>query len=265
MKRALIITGIIVALGFGFLYMRQQQRIKQGDTQASGFRGFFTFGTRNTSETNTNQGEATSTFTPPEETPSNGQTTPTPTPGTISSPFGSTTPLTPSQATNQQPIISTGTTIGGGTVSTPPFNPNTGGGTSGTGSGTGTGSTQCSDEELQIEFTPEEIARLQALEQRFYAIAGTLRTQDDVQAEKANYSEYKLMNQKYAEMISYCEATTPQLPSAVNKRVATPLYTDQTQNQPFFTQTGSVGGIIDLVNPTTNTQLIEKLFRINIW
>lgn len=272
MKKAIIIIVILLIVVAGFFYVRQRNTTQNGGTQSSGFKGFFNFGNRTTGTTDNTKDETTSDFTgeTPVKEPTNGTpTTPSEQPNSA---FGNTPPLTITNGGTISGTITPGiesiegsgfqggaSLPGGGTIS---GGGTTGGGTGGTGGVTGP---QCGVDDLEIEFTAEEIAKLKALETRFYAIAPTLRTNEDLQAESANYSSYKVLNQKYTELITYCENVTPLLPSALNQRVATPLYSDPAQDKPYFTTGANVTDTINIATPGTRPGIIEKLFRISIW
>ncbi|MCC7436718.1 hypothetical protein IT402_02505 [Candidatus Nomurabacteria bacterium] len=279
MKKALIITIIIIILGGAFFYFRSKNSSSNQDgSEKSGFKNFFNFGTRQSSEDEVPSGENVSEFTPevvPSENENNANNS-NETSGANTSVFGTSGPFTPLSSGG----ITSGSTIGsggildvgggigsGGTVGA-------GGGVGsggGIGSGGGTGGsggsssgTQCTTDDTVIDFTPEEIALLQALEQRFYALAPTLRTDQDLQAETANYSSYKILNQKYTELINYCENKAPLLPNNINRRVATPLYTDSSANA-YFSDGPEADGLINMQSSTPKLKEIEKFFRINIW
>lgn len=259
MKKILIITLLIIATVGTIFYFRQKNAQESGTTN-SGFKSFFNFGTKKPSSSTGTNDELSSDFTTPEEKPGDETkdegTTPT------TSVFGTTPPITPGGTLSEKQGETSGGLAQGGTPTNgTPFEG---------GVGTGTGGTPsprviCSADDLEIDFTPEEIARLQVLERRFYDLAPVLRTDEDVQTEAGNYSSYKTLNDKNRELISYCEATTPQLGTALNKRVPTPLYTDPAQNQEYFTDDALPQGPINMTTPGAHPRFIEKLFRLNIW
>lgn len=278
MKKVLLIILILLLVIGGIFYFRSKRTNTQPGGATSGFKSFFNFGSKQTPVTGTPTNETSSEFTTenPDGTTTGGTT------GTSqnnTSVFGTNTPFTPTGGTSGSNINGGGViggggiggsgTVGGGTVGGGGGTGSGGGiGGSGTGGGSGGsgggGATQCSADDTEIEFTPEEIARLQALEQRFYAIAPVLHTDDNVQAEVVNYSSYKLLNQKYAEMIAYCESKTPLLPSAINQRVATPLYTDASANA-YFSSGPTADHIVDMQSTTPKPKESEQFFRLNVW
>ncbi len=272
MKKILIFILIVILVLGGLWYVRQKKTDQGTDTTTSGFKSFFNFGTKKTTPGNEAEEGLSSDFTTPEESPDT--TAPENEPGTRTSVFGTTAPFTPGNTPATAGTIAgqqgatTGTIAQGGTATT---GTTAGGGTSaGNGSGgTGSGNTGsgpiCSSDDLEIDFTPEEIARLQVLERRFYDLAPNLRTDEDVQSEAGNYSSYKTLNNKYTEMIAYCENIVPQLSTTLNKRVATPLYSDSARNQEYFTDGVNPDVAINMSSPGNRPRLIEKLFRLNIW
>lgn len=291
MKKALLIITILVIILGAFLYFRNKNAPTNPDGTKSGFKSFFNFGSKDSTTTETPGDETSSEF-----TPGGGETNPDGTPnggeaggGTTTSPsiFGTSGPFTPSTGvsgggTGAGSGTGTGTIgagggvgsgggvgagggIGGGSTGSGGGIGGGGSGGGGTGGGGGGGTTtQCTLDDTSIEFTPEEIARLRALEERFYALAPALRTDADVQAELANYGSYKLLNQKYAEMITYCENKSPLLPNSLNRRVATPLYVDASATA-FFSDGPDADGVIDMQSPVIKFKEIEQFFRISIW
>ncbi len=271
MKKPLIITLIIILILGGFFYFKNKNSSTTGtsSSSSSGFRSFFSFGTKKQTSDQAPLNETVGSFTSDTQTQTAGQTTTATTGSTVFSVFGTSGPFTP---VSNSPIsgggvtgsgeigngggISGGGISGGGGI--------TGGGDTGTGGTGGGGAIECSVQDTTIEFTPEEIARLQALEQQFYALAPSLHTDADLQAENANYSSYALLNQKYTELISYCENKTPLLPSDINRRVATPLYTSASAND-FFANGSNPDGSINMLDTTPKLREIEKIFRLNIW
>lgn len=279
MKKVLLIILIIIIVFGGFLYIRGKKTATQSGKTTSGFKSFFNFGSKNGTTTETPDNETSSEFTTenPDDiatTPGSGNSS-----NTNTSIFGTSGPFTPSTVVST--TVGSGASVGGndgtgggtigsggGVSSGGGVGGSTGGGSTGGGSGGGVGSgggtTQCSADDTSIEFTPEEIARLQALEARFYALAPALRTDADVQAELANYGSYKLLNQKYAELISYCENKSPLLPNSINRRVATPLYVDAFASA-YFVDGPDADGVIDMLHPVVKFKEIEQFFRISIW
>jgi hypothetical protein len=111
----------------------------------------------------------------------------------------------------------------------------------------------CTDADVNIAFTDEEIARLTALQTRFYAIAQTLHTDTDVKTELANYDNFKLKLDSITELNNYCVAQYPKIPASFEKkRVPTPFWYDPTvNNKPdsskVFTETyAGMGGKVRL-------------------
>jgi len=122
-----------------------------------------------------------------------------------------------------------GSTIAGGTIPT-----STGGSTGGTTpTGSTTGSTTtiapvCSDEDLNITFTADELARLNVLQDRFYTIAQTLHTDADVDTEVANHDAFTVKTDQVKELYAYCESKLPYIDAyedrRLHKHMATPFW-----------------------------------------
>ncbi len=258
MKKFLIILTIIIIVLGGFLYLRNRNSGEQtGSSSGSAFRNFFNFGNKKGSGEQNTPNETTGEFTNEDQTKEN----PTVEEPEIKKPIFTTNgPIIPVTSLPEQ---------GQNGVVDSPSNGGTGGNTgstsgSPTGSGTPVGSgSQCTEDDV-IEFTEEEIAKLRSLEERFYAIAPTLRTEEDLQNETANYSNYKLLTQKYAELTTYCENTTPLLASDLNRRVSTPLYKGTSTNT-YFANGEEPNTVIDMNNPEPKLKEIERVFRITIW
>jgi len=277
MKKILTISIIIILVLGTVFYFSNKKTTTNPDGTKSGFKSFFNFGSRNTPESPSPEGETSSEFTPENPETIEGGAENGGTNTGASSVFGTNGPFTP---TTNGGIAGSGNINGGGSIGGSTIGGGgevTGGGgvgsgTGGTGSGStggggtggGTGTLSCSEDDIGVEFTPEEIARLRALEDRFYAIAPTLRTDNDVQAESANYSSYKLLNQKYIELTTYCENKSPLLPSNINRRVSTPFYTDASASA-YFSDGPDADGVIDLQSTSPKLKEIESFFRINIW
>lgn len=276
MKKALLITIIILVLGGGFFYFKNKNNSKNPDgSSTNSFKNFFNFGSKETPAIEGPGNELDGEFTaenPDEVQPNENESSSGTRSSTSTSVFGTNGPFTP-LSTNGS--IDSGNDVSGGGLSSGGNIASGGSVGSGNGvpdgtevgsngSGSSSGATQCTTDDTVIDFTPEEIDRLRALEQRFYALAPNLRTDQDIQAESANYSSYKLLNQKYSELISYCENKSPLLPENINRRVATPLYSDASANA-YFTDGPDADGVIDIQSSVPKLKEIEKFFRINIW
>lgn len=172
-------------------------------------------------------------------------------------------------------------------------------GSSGSGSGGGTGGgpvvilpppvvtpPECSDADLNIEFTQDEIARLNVLKTRFFNLAQNLNTDSDLDTEISNYDLFKSKSDKLTELNNYCNNSpvytqaqaTPVVASqpygsvvpgnngAINYRVPTPFWHDLAKdNQAFVHQGINWKGIFsdpDLIFPERS---IEHALRINLW
>ncbi len=145
---------------------------------------------------------------------------------------------------------------------------------------------ECSDADLNIEFTQDEIARLNVLKTRFFNLAQNLNTDSDLDTEISNYDLFKSKSDKLTELNNYCNNSpvytqaqaTPVVASqpygsvipgnngAINYRVPTPFWHDLTKdNQAFVHQGINWKGIFsdpDLIFPERS---IEHALRINLW
>lgn len=184
---------------------------------------------------------------------------------------------------------------GGGSGGTGSGGGSTGGG-GGTGSGGGGGVVinpppadpnppECGPADLSINFTPEEINKLNALKTRFFVVAETLNTDADVATEIANYDTFKTKSRKITELKNYCmdslvyknaQATAvatqpygtvvPGTNGDINYRVPTPFWHDNAKdNQALVHQGSNWMGIFsdpDFIFPERS---IEHALRLNLW
>lgn len=67
----------------------------------------------------------------------------------------------------------------------------------------------CGTADTTITFTPAQIAELNTLQNRFYALAQTLHTDADVATEVANHDAFAVKAQQMTELYNYCEAKLP--------------------------------------------------------
>lgn len=143
------------------------------------------------------------------------------------------------------------------------------------------GTPGCSEADTNIPFTPEEVARLNALQSRFYAIGSTLRTDSDVKAELANYENFKLKLARYTELNNYCQSQIKNLTRLDNqRRVPTPFWHDlatdsilttggptkagKTNNpEPYATFTHNNSAIENMYDIGKN--MSERALRLSIW
>jgi cytoskeletal protein RodZ len=119
---------------------------------------------------------------------------------------------------------------GGGAAGNPTTNTtNTGAGTQNN-SPTTTGTTVntapiCGTADTTITFTPEELDKLNTLQNRFYTIAQTLHTDADAQAELTNHDAFEIKSQQATELYNQCEALLPALPEPMlQEHIATPFW-----------------------------------------
>ncbi len=287
MKKSLriiiIILILITIILLGFWMRARKQAVKEGST-APTFRAFLGLGNPKGAKTDDKTpNENSSDFTGDEDI-SGAQTE--------NEQIGST--IRKSIFTNGElsPAGSANTTNTGGTVIVQGGNNGSGGGNTTGGGGVAitppSPQTQpeCSDSDLFIEFTPEEINRLNALKTRFFALAGELHTDEDLSAEISNYDLFKTKSDKITELYSYCVQSpvyTSAQPSsftvrepygstvsgrngAINYRVPTPFWHDKAKdNNAFIHQGLNWQGIFsdpDLVFPERS---IEHALRLNLW
>lgn len=81
---------------------------------------------------------------------------------------------------------------------------------------------ECSDADLNIRFTPQELARLQILQNRFYAISQSIRTDGDVATETGNHDNFKAKVDKVTALYNSCIAYSQNLPTNSQYRIRIP-------------------------------------------
>lgn len=87
---------------------------------------------------------------------------------------------------------------------------------------------ECSERDLNIEFTPEEIEKLQALEARFYAVSQYLHEDGDVNIERGNWSVFSVAGKRFTELNNYCQSVAYNINDPLlNHRVPTPFWRDE--------------------------------------
>jgi hypothetical protein len=249
MKRAfkiiLILLLVIALLLFGAWLRVRKQSTDQGRS-APTFREFLGLGSRAPSTTTdggtglTPDGPSQGGETPNTETPSQPSTT-----GGVAVSQFTSGPLTPAQGASGGPGFgmsgsgsgsSGGNTSSGGAAPTPPQAP-----------AAGTTGPFCGEEDLNIDFTADEIARLNALQNRFYAIAGSLNSDADIQQEASNYTTYKAKADQITELYNYCVATAGATGGA-------------TALSGVFN-----GGALDPREVLGTQAIIQRIFKVNLW
>ncbi len=138
----------------------------------------------------------------------------------------------------------------------------------------------CSDADVTITFTPDEIRRLNALQTRFYAIAVDLRTDTDVDTELVNYDVFKAKADTIAEFYNYCQSKAPLITAAPYKtRVGTPYWYEPGKDQTgylnnmrvYSTSSTFINNALNnyrIVNPYDQSRtkaVLEHLFKVNLW
>lgn len=128
----------------------------------------------------------------------------------------------------------------------------------------------CSEADVNITFTPEELAKLQELQNRFYAVAQGLYNDSDVAAQIANYDTFKLKQTHINELLNYCQNAAPKITNPIYQRkVPTPFwyepadvhFNDVYQNQ-ITQQLGSLQNQLDAL-PNTDTNAAARQDLIN--
>lgn len=125
----------------------------------------------------------------------------------------------------------------------------------------------CAPGDMEIEFTPEEIARLEALEARFDAIAPSLRTDEGVEAENQNYQVFASKRDKIIEYQSFCFEQSPKVADqSLMRRLPTPFWNNPSMSTTSFsTSTPASAGQFSTTNALETDRFIERLFKLNIW
>lgn len=132
--------------------------------------------------------------------------------------------------------------------SNPSADPNDDGSISVDGGISDSGATQpvCSEEDMNIDFTAAEIAQLNILQNRFYALAQTLHSDTDVATELANHDAFTLKADNVLSLYAYCQSKLPIINTGsdamLKRHVATP----------FWTSYGSNSAVPAYVNAKTN-------------
>lgn len=132
---------------------------------------------------------------------------------------------------------------------------------------------ECTDADLNIQFHADDLAKLNALQNRFYAISQVLHTDADVAVETGNHDNFAAkvaeINGLYTQCRQYTVASANTNTAAhgtisdpvYQKRVPTPFWHDAAQDSEVFIATpGSYDGVLTilptalmetLVNPAT--------------
>ncbi len=283
--KIILILFLIIAVILSIAWLLARRKAVRSGTIAPTFKTFITLGGKNASNLPTQTDtEFSSDFTDQEESPD------TPDTSSIGVPVGSvavsrftTAPLSP---TDDRAAGGSGTSggssgNGGGTGgSGTGGNGGTGGGGTG-GGGTGGGGSPrppaCSDEDLNISFTADEIARLNALQNRFYDIAGTLHTDGDIAIELANHDNFKAKAEQALELYGYCASKAPLITAApFVTRVPTPFWRDPSKDTNGYMPAPGIlramslsvylgGNPIDPRVEDRGRTIIQKIFAVDLW
>lgn len=115
---------------------------------------------------------------------------------------------------------------------------------------------ECSDEDLNIEFTPSELARLKVLQAKFYAIADKLHTDTDANIELQNYDTFKTKAMQIKELYTYCQEKAPLVTDPIyQKRVPTPFWSEESRDSETFI---TPNGPIDTTGYPLNTERVPR-------
>lgn len=267
MKKIFLIILIIILVVSTIIFLQRKKEAEQ-EGRTYGFRDFFTFSTKKVVDGGDPTGENDGDFTDPSTYPTapGGSDSVTPDGIPIKSAFTNTPPVTPPGV--QGPNTPTTPTGPGGQ----PSGGNNGGGTTppvlppvDDEDSDDIPAPLCRIDDLEIEFTADEIAELKALEQEFYALAPTLRSDQDVVAERGNWSNYVFLNENFVDMTNYCEEATPKLASGIKRYLRTPFWNDSRSVGSFVDRTDGYK-TIDLNRPSNKyLGYIERFFKLNIW
>ncbi len=219
-------------------------------------------------------------------------------PGTRTSSFTGSS-ISPASSSNNGSGGNNSTPGGGNT-------PNSGGGTSTPGRNTTlpdrtiitiptkgsplTSETGCTPADLNITFDPTELAKLKALQERFYTIAQTLHSDADTKTQIANYDAFLLKETKLTELLKYCEGSEGKFPNKVEftQKVPTPFWwessevrynrfvipiliggttgTDSGVPLGYVMDSGQIGGKIDSISDIdVLKRSLERILRLNLW
>jgi hypothetical protein len=269
MNRKIIIILIILLALFliiigGSWFVARKNAQKSGSASPT-FKEFIGLGTKPATPINGN-GDLSSDFTNPN---GSGKTT-----------GGADTTSSSSQFTNNTFLPAGGAMTGTDNLNgnggyNPNGNINTGAGYSGPNTSVGTSGSSgttastpaaipCSDLETTITFTPAEIARLNDLQRRFYAIAPNLQNDSSAAAELSTYSGYILQEKKITEMTAYCESKLAQLPAIYNRHVPTPFWHNLSLDTNTFT-IGTPSNSLQTGNVLNAKMQTERILRLNLW
>lgn len=268
MKRFFTITIIIIAVIGIFLVISwffARQTAQKNGTKPQTFREFVTGTSSPSSQTTTTPSTTSSVFTQEQETQTAGETQSVVTRSSI---FTNTeiTPNIDSAPTQQENNSTVGTSTGANSTVVGQTSSDT--------------TPICGDADVTITFTPDELVRLKALQNRFYAVADTLYTDANVATEKANYDSFIQKIASINGLYNYCESHRVAVDTAnptFKNRVITPFWYDPairgTPAQAIsYTTPGQpitiLGQPILTVGPNEalyGEKVLQKYLRINLW
>ncbi len=248
----LVIILIVLAIILGGAWLFSRRTAEKNGTAKPTFRQFLSGDTNTGTGLTPNDGSLSSVFVDDNLSSATPGTSVTPTIGTQVAQFSSGA-YTPTTSTGSGTGTSGTGTNGSSSGSTP--------GSGVPGETTAPGSTttvdpttqtpasvpptvagpECSSADLNIEFTPEQLIQLQALQNRFYALSQTLRTDADVATETGNHDNFKAKVDTITGLYNRCVARTAQIPanSQYKLRVPTPFWHVLAQDAQGF-----IGGVV---------------------
>ncbi|MEO5646306.1 MAG: hypothetical protein ABIO57_00860 [Candidatus Paceibacterota bacterium] len=109
-------------------------------------------------------------------------------------------------------------------------NNNSGGDANSPGNSNAGSASVCSDDDITIPFTADQLAQLNILQSRFYTLAQTLHNDTDVETELANHDAFKNKADSILELYAYCESKLPAINSngandpRLKLHIATPFW-----------------------------------------
>lgn len=122
----------------------------------------------------------------------------------------------------------------------------------------------CDPRDITIEFTPEEIARLNQLDQQLAQFAPYLRSEENVESEISNYENFKIYNDRIVEYKNFCFNKTAGFAVKPARR-PTPFWSDPALDTGKFYTVNKAFGYAKGPNDVKSYYFIENFFNMNIW
>lgn len=146
------------------------------------------------------------------------------------------------------------------------------------------GTASCRADDINIQFTEEELAILRAFEERYNQISAELYSREAVAEQRNLHGQLKLKYYRLAELNNFCEQISPRITDPkMQKRVPTPFWHDTNRDSKSFTNytvstsdLNNYGITAGNNNPNNKANsvdkhwqnfatLFERMFRVNIW